>query len=374
MAVEVQFIGRLGNNLFQYALGRIIAEELGYELVCRPAAVAGATEVRPDSGDAATLLDLAGEFLDVPLRIPGKHIRSPHERYVLGERAWSGYGVPLQRILQDRRDRRIVLRGYFQRMEYFAPYRDVVRSWLRPRRSASPPDPDPRHIVVNVRRGYDYQSLGWSLSADYYERVLSQEEPGTVHVCGVGIDNSIRRSLQPYQPVYFSGTPVEEFRFIASFKRIVLSNSTFCWWAAWLSHAEEIHFPRCRGFWGDEFPEVDLEVREDRYRYVEGVDMEVWRPFRRDPAVPLLVSAGATQDTVVVAAGRGGGFKPAMLPASSKALFEWIARRSGSFGFADLHPLVEDEGARRQLKRFISFLIEAEAVQADPLYRAGAGA
>ena len=30
--VEINFIGRLGNNLFQYAFGRIIAEELNYTL------------------------------------------------------------------------------------------------------------------------------------------------------------------------------------------------------------------------------------------------------------------------------------------------------------------------------------------------------
>jgi len=34
MTVEVRFLGHLGNNLFQYALGRVLAEELGQALVC----------------------------------------------------------------------------------------------------------------------------------------------------------------------------------------------------------------------------------------------------------------------------------------------------------------------------------------------------
>ena len=34
--VEVKYIGRLGNNLFQYCLGRIIAEGLGYKLKVDP--------------------------------------------------------------------------------------------------------------------------------------------------------------------------------------------------------------------------------------------------------------------------------------------------------------------------------------------------
>ena len=35
MTVEVRYLGHLGNNLFQYALGRILAEELGSALKCR---------------------------------------------------------------------------------------------------------------------------------------------------------------------------------------------------------------------------------------------------------------------------------------------------------------------------------------------------
>ena len=30
--IEVKYLGTLGNNMFQYALGRILAEEMWYEL------------------------------------------------------------------------------------------------------------------------------------------------------------------------------------------------------------------------------------------------------------------------------------------------------------------------------------------------------
>ena len=30
--IQVNFLGRLGNNLFQYAFGRILAESMGYAL------------------------------------------------------------------------------------------------------------------------------------------------------------------------------------------------------------------------------------------------------------------------------------------------------------------------------------------------------
>lgn len=36
--IEVRYRNRLGNNLFQYALGRILAEEKGYALKAAPIA------------------------------------------------------------------------------------------------------------------------------------------------------------------------------------------------------------------------------------------------------------------------------------------------------------------------------------------------
>ena len=34
--IKVQYGGRLGNNMFQYCFGRILAEKLGYELIASP--------------------------------------------------------------------------------------------------------------------------------------------------------------------------------------------------------------------------------------------------------------------------------------------------------------------------------------------------
>jgi hypothetical protein len=73
MSVEVLFMGRLGNNLFQYALGRILAEHLGFELRCQ--AFPASTDTRAQRAleaatPGATLLSHAVEFPNVALHIP----------------------------------------------------------------------------------------------------------------------------------------------------------------------------------------------------------------------------------------------------------------------------------------------------------------
>ena len=44
-----------------------------------------------------------------------------------------------------------------------------------------------------------------------------------------------------YMPAYLSSTPSSDFDFIRSHNNIICSNSSFCWWAAFLSEAESIY-------------------------------------------------------------------------------------------------------------------------------------
>jgi hypothetical protein len=109
----------------------------------------------------------------------------------------------------------------------------------------------------------------------FYRTVLSRvRDVGKVYVCGTGIDANVRRFLGKYKPIYYDADPIHHFAFIQRFNRIILSNSTFAWWAAFLSRATRIYAPRLasndivaysfRGY-GD----VDLRIPSRRYREVE---------------------------------------------------------------------------------------------------------
>lgn len=357
MAVEVQFAGRLGNNLFQYAIGRIIAEHLGYELVCVPAPEYRHGSAVVLAGGRTALTNTSEFFPDAPLHLPGKSFTEPQERYIWDDTGWNGQTLPLQQILGDRRDRRIVLKGFFQRMEYYWPWRDQVRRWLRPRGAYRGPAPDPDDVLVCIRRGLDYFSLGWAMDLGFYTSVLEKKGPGRVYVSGVGEDRRVKEALAPFDPIYLDGPPMERFELACLFNRIVLSNSTFDWWSGWLSDAEEIWYPRCTSFWGPGFG-VDLEVPEPRYRYVENVPPEPWKPLRRTASVAL---AGRANGTVAVAAGA----RRIDMPAAAAPSVEWLAAREEPFAPVDLFahrgPLERGEF----ISRVVQPLMEAGAMVSD---------
>jgi hypothetical protein len=354
MAVEVHFIGRLGNNLFQYALGRILAEELGYKLVCRDSFVPNPRLANGLSGQLATLPALASHFDDVPLHIDGEDITQPHERYVLKERLWSGQGIPFQAMLADRAPRRIVLKGYFQRIEYYLSYKAKIRSWFKPLIPQGVLTPHPDDVVLNIRRGLDYFKHGWVLPKQYYVEALRAASPRRLFVCGVGIDAEIVELLEPYSPTYYSASPFEEFCFISRFNRIVLSNSTFAWWAAWLSDASEIFFPSGQSPWGEEFPEVNLKVPEARYRYVPAYGLEPWRPFARRDLVSVKQGPGRDQNLAITA-----GTASVSVPGSFKPVVEWILNTTGRFGPQDLIPHLNGVTLNEAISQLLPQLISA---------------
>jgi hypothetical protein len=280
MSVRVKFIGRLGNNLFQYAVGRIVAQHHGLALDCRQSRHAIHISVPPP-----TLENLAFHFPNAPLRMPGLCVDAPVESHeVTPDGPWNGQSLDLQSILADKTPRQIRLAGYFQRFEYFAPYSAEIRQWFCFKHVTVPVKIRANDILVNIRRGSDWGSLGWVLSSSYYDRVLSGlPNPGRFFVCGIGIDDEVRERLKKYRPAYFSGTPMEEFAFITLFNRIVLSNSTFAWWAAFLSHATEIYAPRSASedsYSYTGYQDVDLHMQHPRYREIETSEFIPFAPSR----------------------------------------------------------------------------------------------
>jgi hypothetical protein len=97
--VVVNYIGRLGNNLFQYALGRYIAEEMDYALVANPLPFPPTFE-----------------------RVSGRSVQGPVQK--LGKQL-----MDIQSFLDDKSDRLILLDGFFQYFQYYSLFLDRIRKW-----------------------------------------------------------------------------------------------------------------------------------------------------------------------------------------------------------------------------------------------------
>lgn len=212
--VEVHYRDRLGNNLFQYCLGRILAEHFGYAL-------------------RAEALDGFSRTKDV---VTGDEHTSP-------EQILEGHRVDLDGVLCNSSPRKIILNGWFQRHEYFNPHRERIQSWLTM---------DPQHItpctdadvVVNVRRT-DYIGLGWALPFSFYEEAIERALPkgGRVSIVTDDPNDTFFLRFRKWKPKFFKGTPLQQMSYLSHAPRLVMSASTFSWWPAFLGKAESVVCP-----------------------------------------------------------------------------------------------------------------------------------
>ena len=87
---------------------------------------------------------------------------------------WDGHTIDLQGLVSDRRERRIVLRGFFQRFEYYRAHEKQVREWFALDPLAEPHGITKRDLLVNIRRGWDYALADWVISMSAYQKLLRE--------------------------------------------------------------------------------------------------------------------------------------------------------------------------------------------------------
>jgi hypothetical protein len=168
------------------------------------------------------------------------------------------------------------LRGYFQQVDYFLEHTRALRHWFQGPTSLSSVEVNQRDVIVVVKRGRAFARLGWQVPLSYYTQAIDAiHSVGRIYVCGSGIDDEVRGAFLPYAPRYVDVDLIEQFRFIRRFRRILLSNGTLGWWAAFLSDASEIYGPRSstgRGYAFSGFGNVDLALPGDRYTALDIVE------------------------------------------------------------------------------------------------------
>jgi hypothetical protein len=246
--VKIKYMGRLGNKMFQYALGRYFAEEMGYRLVADPLPF-------PMTWDA----------------IQGDSHTAPEQ--VLTKQHCDCRG-----ILADKTPRAIVLNGYFQRSEFYLPFMERIRQWFY--FSIPPGDRiagvSPEDVLVYVRLG-DYHKMEISLTSQFYLAAIEMARPRRVFIACEEPEHPFLDVFARYNPNIISlkaRNPLIDLWSARLFDKIVMSCSSFAWWAAVLSDAAEVYFPIDRsGVWsgcntGPSSSQIsDLRIDDPRFTY-----------------------------------------------------------------------------------------------------------
>lgn len=243
--IEIKYRDRLGNKLFQYCLGRIIAENLNYKLKCE---------------------EIKG-FKNIE-QLPGIGYSNPRLKYIKHE-------INLDEILNDHSPRKIILHGWFQKYRYYKDYKNKIKEWLYLEPINNTFNIDQDDIVVHIRLGDYYHIFKRTLSYDYYSdaiKIIREKHNGRIFICTDDLNNNkYLKYFSKYNPIFVNYNEVDSLRFIKLFNNIVLSMSTFSWWGGFLSDAKNIVYPILGvdkgGCWGRN-TDIDLRVDEDRYIYL----------------------------------------------------------------------------------------------------------
>lgn len=299
IAVDLQ--GGLGNQLFQYAAGRALAEARGVPLALTQRLFARDRKRRYALDPypiAATVLD-ADRFPEPgPLRRLAASIglRAPSAHRNLRSLEWAPRfdeddtaGCWDSRIASVRPP--AVLRGYFQSPRYFAPIAETLRRELVPTHQASDAfqrlqqeirEAGQTSASLHIRRG-DYQSdpetraKHGMLEATYYRpawRALDAQVPGAalfVFSDDPGAAHGILPTDARITMVSGQGlSDVEELELMRRCRHHVIANSSFSWWGAWLGEPTGLTLAPRRWFAQgsasairDRFPEHWQLVDED---------------------------------------------------------------------------------------------------------------
>lgn len=262
--VIVRLTGGLGNQMFQYAAGRALADQLGAELLLDTRAFERALARNPYTRRAYALapfrlrakLACAADLKGWPVWVVELGMRLRFVRPLM--RRWhfeSGIRYdPSVRALTDP----VCLVGYWQSERYFADVGDRIRAdfalhqplsganagWLELARSD-------RSAGLHVRRG-DFVSLGDAAqvhglcSVDYYRRAigLMRDRCPDCRFLVFSDDPEWARAELPLDPsaVFVTGNdanPEQDLALMSACRHHIIANSSFSWWAGWLGYSPQ---------------------------------------------------------------------------------------------------------------------------------------
>ncbi len=250
--IQVRYKGRLGNQLFQYCFGRILAEQLGYRL-----------DAEPVEGFSGTCEKVSGTEHDESNPL-----------------IFSGVEYPdIEQLLRERPNRRIIINAYLQRYAYYAHHLEKIRKWLRltnyDRRDFSA---GPDSLTIHIRLG-DYLKCHWTLAPEYYIQQIETIPHQSLVIVTDSPDSTFLEQFTQYQPRIVHGAILADFKWLLNAQRLVLSQSTFGWWAALLSDAEVWMPEPGNSIWSQD-SHIDLRVVDNpRWHIVPAEILNPGHPY-----------------------------------------------------------------------------------------------
>jgi hypothetical protein len=240
--------GRLGNQMFQYSITRIIAEKNGYNFYIP----------KEKNGNGQNISD----YFDLDIGMQDGNLR-----YRYDENNDQNYDTNIFNVSDF-----TYLSGFFQTEKYFLGYEAKIKDWFRVNKTDEVENilnkyPVDEYCYIHFRGG-DYKDItDWLLPKKYYQDAMNEMGNGLKFLV---ITDDIEFASQFFNQIeIISNDMMVDFSLLYHSKFCIIPNSSFSWWAAWLSDKEKIIAPlgwinynkHDGSFWPH-------DVKTDKFNYV----------------------------------------------------------------------------------------------------------
>jgi hypothetical protein len=228
--ISVNLKGRLGNQIFQYSVCRIVAYKNNFNFHI------------PEIGEPST---------------EGIHIKNFFDNLNMGVE-----DGPIRHFIYDDINSQkfnpnifntpdyTKLDGFFQCPLYFDGYENIVRSWFNLTLNDSAKSILEKYNTDDFcyihLRGSDYKWHNhWFLEKEYYQNAMNYIKEIKPNMSFLIITDDINdsKNLFPNIDCISSDDMKTDFLVLLNSKYNIISNSTFSWWSAWLKEKEIIIAP-----------------------------------------------------------------------------------------------------------------------------------
>lgn len=253
--ITVKLQGGLGNQLFQYATARALAEQHGSAVAFDLSSFQEAA-ARPDITprryelDAFAIAPTQPSLLDGLARDAGPVFLKKIGQKLRNITTYQERALGYDPMIGQKTTANTYLVGYFQSERYFENIRDVLRDELT---FLSAPDyvllpKAPNLVSLHVRRG-DYvtspksSALHGLCSLEYYQKAAAYlaERLGEITIAVFSDDQPWARAhLNLPHPVIFverhaADESYRDMQLMSQCDHHIIANSSFSWWGAWLN-------------------------------------------------------------------------------------------------------------------------------------------
>lgn len=270
-----------GNNMFQYAACKTLADDKGYQFCFRGGKKGSLFKHFELSGETPFSLGFK-RFLYALRPWAKKRLFRIEKIPYTSKKSYEKYDASFFNV-QDGYS----IQGMFQSEKYFKHNRANILKWFTPRREylqqieqvdQEIPAPVDKRCCIHIRRS-DYHAmeekddgLGWVLPIAYYKEALKLLPEDLFFVIISDAPDLAEQVFQhlPNKFISRNNSAVVDMFLLTLCKYNILANSTFSWWGGWLNDRKDkvVIAPKYNLGWPDNiwFPD---QIRVEGWNYVD---------------------------------------------------------------------------------------------------------